>query len=645
MRLHPARIFMSARWFVVLVTAISFVFAPLQQIVHAAPLKGFDALQVSSSGSGTFIMKPGEVKPFTIQFKNIGAKAWANSGPGYVSIYTYEPKYRTSAFVGPGWKTSIQPTVMKELSRTFGEVGTITFDLKAPTKTGTYKETFNLAADDIAWIPGGLFTVNIVVEDPKKAESVASAPMINPTPLPTPQTPPTQPVTTSPSGLSAFTLIRSSKKVTAKGGEVVDYTVGIKNTGTVAWNRGEIRVPDVAIASVSLAADTRHTSWLSTNVLVASATQIIQPGSLEYFAFKFKAPKLAGTHTVRYVFAANNTVIPDFSVDIPVEVTENSKDAFDAPIVNPLTTLTPPTTLTTPVSFSMTEPMLRVGILIVDGETNNEVTISCASDWKLVGGDGSLLAEMAAGTHLTALYKTSRYWFDRGNGMEKTNNFLRFVPNEPNAICTVENWDRRNRGSDRPYNRYHNILELRHNDKKERTWLINELPMELYLKGLGETSNISHMEYQKALITAARTYATYHFERGTKRAAEFFHITGYADDQVYRGYDQEAQSPRIVQSVNETRGVTVTIEGRTAITPYFSRSDGRTRDWSEVWGGTVSWLVGKPAPCDKEKGFKLWGHGVGMSAMEALCMANRGQGWEQILNYFYTGIQLTRRWE
>lgn len=599
-------------------------------VASAAPLKGFEALQVSSSGSGTFRMLPGEVKPFTIQFKNTGGKAWKNEGPAYVSIYTYGPKYRSSKFFAAGWRTSIKPAALSETEVPVGGVGTITFDLKAPTTPGTYDETFNLAAEDIAWIPGGLFTVHIVVAE-------AGAVVATPAPAPI-----TTPVVDT--GLSAMTLIRSAKTVTvAKGGDVVEYTVGIKNTGTISWSRGELRVPETSLASVSLAADTRHPSWLSTNVVAATSSQVVEPGALEFFTFKFRAPKAAGSHTVRYAFAANNEVIPEYYVDIPVTVTSGAPDAVNSPIRTDLPETKP---TPSPESFPLEEPMLRVGILIVDEETDNQVVItSKQSNWKVFDGNGALLAEMKKGEEVTAFYKNNRYYFNRGKGLEQTSNFIRFVPDEANAVMEVTNWDRRLRGSDRPYNTYRNVLELHYNPTKDRTWLINELPIELYLKGLGETSNVSHLEYQKALITAARTYATYHWQRGTKRAAEFFHVTGYADDQVYRGYGQEEASPRIAQSAEATRGQIVTYNGELAITPYFSRSSGRTLDWSEVWGGSVDWLKSKPAPCDKQKGYQLWGHGVGMSATEALCMANNGESWDTILKYFYTGIELKQMWK
>jgi stage II sporulation protein D len=175
--------------------------------------------------------------------------------------------------------------------------------------------------------------------------------------------------------------------------------------------------------------------------------------------------------------------------------------------------------------------------------------------------------------------------------------------------------------------------------------MINELGIEDYLRGLGETSEVSHPEFKKALITVARTYALYQWERATKHKSEYFHMNAYADDQVYRGYGYEINNQSIGRAVDETRGLTVNYQGRTAITPYFSRSDGRTRDWGEVWHGTVDWIKSVPAPCDAERKYKLWGHGVGMSATEALCMADRGKKWEDIVHYFYQGVDMKKRWE
>lgn len=592
--------------------------------VSAAPLKGYEAMQVAISGSGTLTLKPGESKTVSIELQNLGPNAWSNTGKGFVSLYTYGPKYRTSVFQDASWFSATQPAKLQETTVAKGAKGHIVFTVKAPQKEGQYQETFALAAEDLAWIPGGQFTLNLVV-----AKAAASTPLAT-----TPASGTTTPVASTATGLSGLILIRSAKTVTAKGGEVVSYTVGVKNTGTVSWKSREIRLPDVGMASAATE-ETYDASWASSRVAYTKSDTEVLPGSLELVTFSFRAPRVTGSHAVRYVFAANGTAVPDLFIDIPVDVTSNAPDAVESPVRNELDE---------PVDL-MDEPILRVGVLIVDEETDWQVDVSCEVDWKLTDTNGRVFAEMDAGERAKAFYKDGQYWYDDGeNGLLPSSLPIRFVPDERNRICTVENFDRRvTRGYTHPDNAFRNNLELRYNSTKDRTWLINELPIEFYLRGLAETSNISHLEFQKTLVTVARTYALYHWERGTKRGPEGFHVTAYSDDQVYNGYGQEARSPRLVSSVEATRGRVVTYEGKTAITPYFSRSDGRTRDWGEVWHGDVPWLKGVPAPCDIGK--TLWGHGVGLSASEALCQANNGKEWDEILHYFYTDVDLTKRWE
>jgi stage II sporulation protein D len=187
-------------------------------------------------------------------------------------------------------------------------------------------------------------------------------------------------------------------------------------------------------------------------------------------------------------------------------------------------------------------------------------------------------------------------------------------------------------------------LELRYTPATDKVWVINELPIESYLKGIAETSNVSPQEYQRALLTGARTYAMYHVQRGTKHANEYY-IVDATYDQVYRGYGAEARGSNIVAAVDATRGQIVTFDGKLAITPYYSRSDGRTRSWGEVWygGSNYPWLVSVPVPWDV--GRTLWGHGVGLSATGALAAANEGWTYDRILKHFYTGIELRRAYK
>jgi peptidoglycan hydrolase-like amidase len=94
-------------------------------------------------------------------------------------------------------------------------------------------------------------------------------------------------------------------------------------------------------------------------------------------------------------------------------------------------------------------------------------------------------------------------------------------------------------------------------------------------------------------------------------------------------------------AIDTTRGVTVTYAGVPVVTPYFSNSDGRTRDWTEVWGGTSKpWL--KSVVVTYDQGKNLFGHGVGMSARGALLMVMSGTSWQNALKYFYSGIDLIK---
>ncbi len=581
-------------------------------LVLAAPLKGYEASAVSISGNGKLTFAPGEKKTFTISLQNIGTESWLRDSGAFVSLYTYGPKYRTSVFQDTTWFSGTQPAKILESSVKPGGVATVSFVMKAPATPGTYPETFKLAAEDVAWIPGGEFTVNAVVTgSPSTSTSTSS-------------TVPSSVTTPSTDGLAAMVLLRSSKKITAKGGATVDFTVGVKNTGTVLWTTRELRSATVSSAS---------TSSSSTIEVIKKTGDTVSPGAMDLISFRFTAPTKKGTHTVSYQLVVDGAVVPDLQIDIPVEVTSNAPNAVKAPTTSDESTS----------GSYIDEPIIRAGVLTVDEETDDQAEITCESDWKLYDGNGALLAELDADEEVNAFYKKGKYWFNRGKGLESTSYYLRFVPNTKNAVCTMTNFDRREtRGSKYEDNTFRNILELRYNSTYDRVWLINELPMEMYLRGLAETSNISHLEFQKALITGARTYAYYHWQRATKHASEYYHVDAYYD-QVYKGYGQEQRTPRLTESVEATRGRIVEYEGKTAITPYFSRSDGRTRDWSEVWGGEVAWLKSVPTPCDQGK--TLWGHGVGMSASAALCMANEGEKWDDILKYFYTGVTLNRLWK
>lgn len=325
----------------------------------------------------------------------------------------------------------------------------------------------------------------------------------------------------------------------------------------------------------------------------------------------------------------------------PVVPTPNSTTA---PVVPAPSTSSP---LQQSVSSS-TEPILRIGIF--NPTSAQRVTYNGVFDVKAL--NETLFSGLAAGQIVSINYNPASraYAVTFGSQTKLTASPIRFVPRLVDGVATL--LDYKNGPAWNPNasdNRFRGIIEYRYTEPAKKVWFINELGIETYLKGMAETSNAGALEYQKVMATAARSYAVYHYMRGlsfgltdasTKHAADHFHIDSYYD-QVYRGYNSEIRMPRLSAAVDATRGVTVTYQGKTVVTPYFSNSDGRTRDWTEVWGGSaVPWLKSVSVPYDIGKA--LYGHGVGMSARGAVLMVNAGQDWQSVLKYFYSGIELLK---
>lgn len=280
------------------------------------------------------------------------------------------------------------------------------------------------------------------------------------------------------------------------------------------------------------------------------------------------------------------------------------------------------------------QPDIRVGLY----PTDDAVRVRCSGAYRVMSG-GNELFKRPAESSVKLRAVDGSYVARVGTAVRRSAKPIRLVPTKPaQTICTILNYENRPTwNTELNDNAFRGILELHHAEATGSTWVIEELPLEQYLYGVAETSNTAPRAFAKALIAAERTYALYHIQTNTKHAAEYFHVGATSADQVYRGYGYEQRSPRIRQFVDETRGKIVTYEGDLAITPYFSRSDGRTRSWDEVWAGSAKpWLVSVPDPCCTSYD-GLFGHGVGMSAQGALWFATeKDWNWKRILTYYYT---------
>ncbi|MCC7357550.1 hypothetical protein IT408_03535 [Candidatus Uhrbacteria bacterium] len=586
--------------------------------------------------------EPGGHVMVTLSFKNTGIKTWKRDGTSYVSLYTGTDN-RKSPFKDFSWKTEVQAARLKEMTVTPGQIGHFVLELRAPETPGSYTETFQLASEDTAWM-GGNSSVSLpfLVSTPNQyvaTKDAGSGLAIQGTPT---------------SGqYRTLLMLRSTQALQLMGNGRQQLTFGFKNTGLSTWNTLSLKFQEVTPTLSGKLSAVRDESWVN-SVEPVRGQQVTAPGQIGFVQFKIKAPTLKGKYTASFRLYADEQPIEDGLIDIPItvtadgaiepEVSSNAQNSVPGSVNSTVQQGSGPSSPSVPVvplggdtSRLPNEPIIRVGLFRT---TDDQMQVRGVKTGFSLQQDGTIVCRFSQGELVTVKYDRVHMVYTANGPRCTTQSSKYYVTVVDDGISPLELADFSRPVSWLPGandNTFRSKLELRYTPATDGVWIINELLVESYIKGLAETSDVSPIEFQKALLTAARTYAMYHVQRGTKHADEFYTVDAKYD-QVYRGYGAEARSPKIVAGVDATRGQIVTYQEKLAITPYFSRSDGRTRSWSEVWGGSYAWLMTVPVPQDNGK--TLWGHGVGMSASGALGMANEGRNYQEILKHFYTGIDL-----
>ncbi len=213
---------------------------------------------------------------------------------------------------------------------------------------------------------------------------------------------------------------------------------------------------------------------------------------------------------------------------------------------------------------------------------------------------------------------------------------------------------------DSSYDQYRGKIKIKYTDDGN-IWIINILPMEQYVWGMGETTGTGPKEHTKVMTAIFRTYGYWYMENATKYLPYGFRIRSDSGSQIYLGYEWEKDHPAIKQSAEETKGTVAMYGKEVALTPYSSWTDGRTRSFKERWGSNdYPWCKSVSDPYgDNKKSSKpsvasmtteqlvaAGNHMVGMSANGSLRLAGGDYEWDykKILNYYYTGIDLTSKY-
>lgn len=524
---------------------------------------------------------PGRAFTVTVEFKNTGSATWTNAGDHFIALNVSGPAGRTSAFQHQFWPLPYRPARLQQASVKPGQTGRFVFALQTPIEPGQYLEHFSLVAEDLEWITGGDVQLTITVPKPYQAGLVATA----------------------------------ANTINMPPGSALTFWADFKNTGSATWtNTGDHFIALNVSGPAGRTSAFHHQFWPLPYRPARLLQSAVPPGSIGRFQFAIQAPDRAGLYVERFGLVAENIEwISGGSLRLPIQVGDIE-----------------------PLGQTDDEPLIRVGITSGLARVN----VTSATSYQAKTATGALLATLSAGTLSSVRYDNGTYSLSLPGKTKKSQSPIRFVPSQ-GGIMEIANYENRPGWNlSLNDNAFRGVIEVNYAAETNRLWVINELPLESYLRGIAETSNSSPVEFQKALMVAARSYAYYHIQRNTKHAAEHFTVDA-TYDQVYRGYGFEQRSPTVTAAVKATRGKVVSYQGKPVITPYYSHSDGRTRSWEEVWAGDPKpWLVSVPDPwCN---GLDLFGHGVGMSALGAIGQANEGKTYPSILKYYYTGTKLLK---
>ena len=180
--------------------------------------------------------------------------------------------------------------------------------------------------------------------------------------------------------------------------------------------------------------------------------------------------------------------------------------------------------------------------------------------------------------------------------------------------------------------------------------VINDLPIEWYLKWLGEVSNTDLAEKIKVIIVAARSYArSYMDPKNRKFATNLYDGSDNPDEfQKYLGYSYELRSPNVAKLVDMTRNQVVTYSGKLIKPWYHSSSDGKTISALEYCQNNATTnCVDIPYLQSVSDPGGVWrtrmGHGVGISWIWSTYFASQWWDYKKIIQYYLHGVEIQRK--
>jgi len=287
------------------------------------------------------------------------------------------------------------------------------------------------------------------------------------------------------------------------------------------------------------------------------------------------------------------------------------------------------------------EPIIRIAICSIDeGET---VSITGNGVYDVQDINGSVVTK-SANEISNVVYSESTY--------------AKFVPKNSETILQITSYNDPNWNNTANYNQFRGSIEIKYSPVSKKLWVINELPLEDYLKGVAECCQNDPEEYIKAMALAARTYAYYHLSRGGKYGSdEIFHLKNSTADQLYKGYGREILASDIIKAVDKTQGEIIIYNDSPIVSAYSSGAPELmtigTKSACKVWGGQYcqsgyEYLAGGAKdPIETFYNYSSCGdacHCVGLSGVGARQMALNGKTYREILKHYYPGTEIEKKY-
>lgn len=551
---------------------------------------------VKTPKNTTFQLNPGERKKFQVTLKNIGELTWREGHVYFMSDDPFFPAVATY-FDGP----------VKS-----GKEVDMTIEIQAPYEPGISLTSLRLTNE----VPNGDFigTPSIPIANQAKTYPVFRAEVVG----------------------------DRHQSIKLKPWEVGEFTIKLKNTGSATWSK--VGGPDgQGIMMLGTYAPKNRKSEFETNLWPKQTRGAImqedevEPGEIATFIIPLKAPGRSGVYQEFFAPVIDWVGwIPSEPIRLWVQVEQDN--SLPRPIVS-----TPDVQPTIP---EIETPAEETSEGKVETETEAEedprirILLSFDSPRYELTSSQEFYAKTLSGQKIATFRPGEIAVIDGGLFQDKSYTGLRFVTRYGGPLEII-NWQHNPSWSDEVNdNLYRDTLEVRY---YAGSWiLINELSLEDYMLGLAEVPESDPLEKHKSVLVAARTYALWYINSEEKfPGAPYDGSDDPAVFQKYLGYNYEKRAPRHVEAVKSTTGEVVTYDDNVVKTPYFNSSDGRTRSAEEVWNWTHTPYLQSVSDPYCSAGVRR-GHGVGLSGCGATGMAAKGKGYEEILKYFYTDIEIEK---